>query len=183
MPHHQDALDSPYTCDDCPEKKRELDAFIASLDENAGKKKTRSFLIPILRKAQEIYRYIPHNIQHYIAEVLNLSFSEVYGVISFYSLFTTEESGKHRICVCTGTACHVKGSGKVYEELKAHLGLEGEQDTTDDKLFTLERVNCVGACGLAPVMSIDEEIHSEVTPKKAVAAVAAIEKAEAEGQQ
>jgi NADH:ubiquinone oxidoreductase subunit E len=101
-------------------------------------------------------------VQIYIAEKLNLPLSEVYGVVSFYSLFTTEPRGKYVINVCLGTACYVKGSGRIMDNLKKELGV-GIGETTSDGLFTLEGCRCIGACGLAPVLTVNEQVHGRLT--------------------
>ncbi len=118
-------------------------------------------LIPILHQVQQVYGYLPEDIQAYIAEKLGVSLSEVYGVVSFYALFTTVPKGKHRLSICLGTACYVKGSGEILAEFEKKLNIKvGE--TTPDGLFTLEACRCLGACGLAPVMMVDEDVHGRL---------------------
>lgn len=119
-------------------------------------------LIPILHKVQESYGYLPEDVQAYIAEKLNIPLSEVYGVVSFYSLFSTEPKGKHKVSVCLGTACYVKGSGQILAEFEKQLGIKvGE--TTEDGNFTLEACRCLGACGLAPVLMVNDHVHGRLT--------------------
>lgn len=118
-------------------------------------------LIPILHQVQQVYGYLPEDVQAYIAEKLGVSLSEVYGVVSFYALFTTVPKGKHRLSICLGTACYVKGSGEILAEFEKKLNIKvGE--TTPDGLFTLEACRCLGACGLAPVMMVDEDVHGRL---------------------
>jgi NADH:ubiquinone oxidoreductase subunit E len=118
-------------------------------------------LIPVLQIAQGIFGYLPENVLKRICLALNKSYSEVAGVVGFYSFFSTVPRGKHVIRICLGTACYVRGSKKILDTLKNSLGIDvGE--TTEDKLFSLEVARCFGACGLAPVISIDDEIYKQV---------------------
>lgn len=126
-------------------------------------------LIPILQEIQEEYKYLPEEIMTYISTALGVSPSSVYGVATFYSHFTLEVKGKHVIKVCDGTACHVRKSQAILKTLQRELGLSGKQKTTDDKLFTLETVACLGTCGLAPVVVVDDEVHGAMTPEKTTA--------------
>ncbi|MGI6227475.1 MAG: NAD(P)H-dependent oxidoreductase subunit E [Peptococcales bacterium] len=133
------------------------------LDEIINKHKNhKGSLIPVLHEAQGVFGYLSEEVQIYIAEKLNLPLSEVYGVVSFYSLFTTEPRGKYVINVCLGTACYVKGSGRIMDNLKKELGV-GIGETTSDGLFTLEGCRCIGACGLAPVLTVNEQVHGRLT--------------------
>jgi len=121
-------------------------------------------LIPVLHQAQEVFGYLPEDVQAYIAEKLAIPLSEVYGVVSFYTLFSTEPKGQHKISVCLGTACYVKGAGNILAEFEKELGIKvGE--TTKDGLFTLEACRCLGACGLAPVLTIDGDVHGRLVTK------------------
>ena len=124
-------------------------------------------LIPILQKVQELYRYLPEDVMRHIANKLEISPAKVFGVATFFAHFAITPKGKHIIKVCNGTACHVKGSSFVINTVKDKLKLKDGQDTTEDGLFTLECVSCLGACGLAPVMVIDETVHGQVTPAQA----------------
>jgi NADH-quinone oxidoreductase subunit E len=126
--------------------------------------KTR--LITILQEVQEEYRYLPQEVITYVATALSMPVAEVYGVATFYAHFSLEAKGKYVIKVCDGTACHVKGSGRLLDTLRDKLQLHGDKHTTDDMLFTLEAVSCLGACGLAPVMVINEKVYGEVNAKK-----------------
>ena len=120
-------------------------------------------LLPVLHEAQEIYGYLPIEVQQMVADGLNVSLSEVYGVATFYSRFSLTPKGKHQISVCLGTACYVKGSDKVLEEVEKMLGIKSGE-CTPDGLFSIDSCRCVGACGLAPVMMIDEEVYCKLTP-------------------
>ncbi|HNQ47367.1 MAG TPA: NADH-quinone oxidoreductase subunit NuoE [Syntrophorhabdus sp.] len=123
-------------------------------------------LIPILQAVQSEYRYLPEEILTYIATSLGISPASVFGVATFYSLFTMKPKGKYIIRICDGTACHVKGSMNLYEALRNKLTLKEGADSTPDMLFTLETVNCLGACGLAPAMVINDEVFGQLTPER-----------------
>ena len=123
-------------------------------------------LIPILQAVQSEYRYLPEEILTYIATSLGISPASVFGVATFYSLFTMKPKGKYIIRICDGTACHVKGSMNLYEALRNKLTLKEVADSTPDMLFTLETVNCLGACGLAPAMVINDEVFGQLTPER-----------------
>lgn len=119
-------------------------------------------LMPVLQKAQEIYGYLPIEVQGMVAEGLGISLSEVYGVATFYSQFSLNPKGEHRISICLGTACYVKGADKILEGLEKKLGIKcGE--CTPDGVFSLDSCRCVGACGLAPVMMIDDDVYGRMT--------------------
>ena len=120
-------------------------------------------LMPILHTAQEIYGYLPLEVQNYIAEELGIPLTDVYGVATFYSQFTLKPKGQYKIGLCMGTACYVKGAQKVLDKLQEVLNIE-VGDTTDDGKFTLEATRCLGACGLAPVMMLNEEVYGRLTP-------------------
>ncbi len=125
-----------------------------------------SKLIPILQEVQEEYRYLPEDVLTFVATSLDISPARVYGVATFYSHFALEPKGKYVIKVCDGTACHVIGSQPLINAMRDKLGLSSEKHTTDDMLFTLETVSCLGACGLAPVVVVNEEVYSQMTPAK-----------------
>jgi NADH-quinone oxidoreductase subunit E len=120
-------------------------------------------LIPLLQSAQDHFGYIPRRAISYIAEVTGIPESEVYGVITFYSQFRLQPMGKYVIRACAGTACHVSGSSMIIETIEDELGIE-VGGTTDDGLFTLNTVACIGCCSLAPVVMINEETHGRLTP-------------------
>ena len=127
-------------------------------------KATPGCLMHILQEAQAIYGYLPLPVQKTIAEGLNISLSEVYGVATFYSQFSLKPKGKYKISVCLGTACYVKGSDKILQEVEKELGIKvGE--CTEDGLFSIDSCRCVGACGLAPVMMINEDVHGRLKPE------------------
>lgn len=121
-------------------------------------------LMPVLHEAQNIYGYLPAEVQTVIAERLNIPLAEVYGVATFYSQFSLTPKGKHRISVCLGTACYVKGSDKVLEAIEKELRISCGESTPDGK-FSIESCRCVGACGLAPVMIVDGEVYGKLTAK------------------
>ena len=135
-------------------------------------------LIAILQSTQEHYRYLPKEIFPYLAKKLNISEAKIYGVVTFYENFSLDKKGKYVIKVCDGTACHVRHSIPVLNELKKVLGLKEGQKTTDDFLFTVETVSCLGACGLAPVMMVNETVYSAMTPEKVVQVIKSIKEAE-----
>ncbi len=120
-------------------------------------------LMPVLHEAQDIFGCIPLEVQKFISKELNVSVAEIYGVVTFYSRFSTEPVGDHLIGVCLGTACYVKGAQKIIEEIEKELDIKPEQ-TTKDGRFTLTATRCLGACGLAPVMMIDDEVYGRLTP-------------------
>ncbi|HEY8464218.1 MAG TPA: NADH-quinone oxidoreductase subunit NuoE [Bacillota bacterium] len=122
-------------------------------------------LIPVLHKAQQLFGYLPNDVQVKVAEGLGVPLSEVYGVITFYSFFTTVPQGKHTIGICMGTACYVKGAAQILQKLQEELGVQ-VGGTTEDGLFTLTVTRCLGACGLAPVMMIGEDVYGRLTPEK-----------------
>lgn len=130
-----------------------------------------SKLIPILQEVQKEYRYLPEEVMAYVATCLRLSPARVYGVASFYANFALQPKGKYVIHICDGTACHVKGSGQIKSALYDKLGLSKDKPTTDDQLFTVEPVSCLGACGLAPVITINDKVYGQVTPQQAQALV------------
>ena len=131
----------------------------------AARKEQPGCLMPVLQQAQEIYGYLPIEVQAIVAEGLGISLSEVYGVATFYAQFRLNPKGIYRISICLGTACYVKGAAKVLEAVERKLGIQvGE--CTPDGLFSLESCRCVGACGLAPVMMINDEVFGRMTPEQ-----------------
>ena len=131
-------------------------------------------LIPILQEVQKEYTFLPEDVLSMVATALELPPAHVYGVATFYAHFSLEPKGKYQIRLCDGTACHVKGSEKLLHAIRRRLKLTGSRQTTPDMLFTVETVSCLGACGLAPAMVINDEVHGQVTPERAVALVEAI---------
>jgi len=128
-------------------------------------------LIPILQAVQEEYRYLPEEVMTYIATSLDIPPSRVYGVATFYSHFALEPKGKYVIKLCDGTACHVKKSTSILEALYKKLGVDEKHRTTPDMLFTVETVSCLGACGLAPVVVINDDVHGQMTPEKTISII------------
>jgi NADH-quinone oxidoreductase subunit E len=126
--------------------------------------KLQSALIPILQEVQSEYRYLPEEILTYIATVMDLSPATVFGVATFYAQFSLEAKGKYVIRVCDGTACHVRSSEPVKNAIRKRIGLASGKQTTQDMRFTLETVSCLGACGLAPVVMINDQIYGQMTP-------------------
>lgn len=126
-----------------------------------------SSLIAVLQAAQEAYRYLPKEIFPYLSKKLKLSEAKIYGVATFYENFSLEPKGKYVLKVCDGTACHVRHSTDVLDYLRKELGLSATKKTTDDRLFTVETVACLGACGLAPVITVNGHVYSQMTKEKA----------------
>lgn len=139
-------------------------------------------LIPILQAVQEEYRYLPQEVLTFIATALDVPPARVFGVATFYAHFALEPKGKYVVRVCDGTACHVKGSTPILEEIRKYMNLSAKQKTTEDMMFTVETVACLGACGLAPVLVVNDGVHGQMTPetaRKIVEEVAVTEKARA----
>ena len=125
----------------------------------------QSNLIAIMQEIQSAYKYLSEEVLTLIAEKLNLSTAKVYSVATFYENFSLETKGKYIIKVCAGTACHVRKSQPIYDAVRDYLGLSGKKKTSSDGLFTLETVACLGACGLAPVMMINDEVYGRLVPE------------------
>lgn len=143
----------------------EVDAIL----EKYGFDKSR--IISIMQDVQQIYRYLPQDALCYIAEKVGISEAKIYGVATFYGNFSLEAKGKYVLRVCRGTACHVRRSDKILDALYAATGLNDDKHTTDDGLFTIEIVSCLGACGLAPVVMVNDTVHPQMTPDKAKALI------------
>ena len=124
-----------------------------------------SNLIQILHMAQAIFGYLPAEVQHFIADQMDLSVSKVNSVLTFYSFFSTQPKGKYTVSVCLGTACYVRGGKEVLNKLKSVLGID-VGTTTEDKIFSLSIMRCIGACGLAPAMTINNKVYKQVNPNK-----------------
>ncbi len=137
------------------EQEKEL---VNSIDEL---KHEKGSLIPILQKAQDIYGYLPIEVQTIVSDELNIPLEKIYGVVTFYSFFSLYPKGKNSISVCLGTACYVKGSGEIYNSLSEMLGISSGECTSDGN-FSLDACRCVGACGLAPVMIINDDVYGNV---------------------
>ena len=138
---------------------RELETFINSLDTKKGS------LISVLHKAQGIFGYLPREVQEFVADKLNESLANVYGVVSFYSYFTMVPIGEHAVAVCMGTACYVRGADKVLNEFQKQLGIKSGETSVDGK-FSIDALRCVGACGIAPVVLVGEKVYKKVEPKE-----------------
>ncbi len=129
-------------------------------------KSDKSNLIQVLHEAQDLYGYLPLDVQKEISINMGIPMAEIYGVVTFYSRFSLEPKGKYNIAVCLGTACHVKGSSNILSKIKEKLGIDVGQITQDGK-FSLEATRCIGACGLAPVFTINEEVYGKATVEMA----------------
>ena len=139
------------------------DEKLKMLEEIIDKNKNiRGSLIHVLHEAQLVYGYLPIEVQKVIAQGLDMPLSEVYGVVTFYAQFSLKPKGKYNISVCMGTACYVRGAGAILDEFKKQLSLE-VGDCTEDGKFSLEACRCIGACGLAPVLTINEDVHGRLT--------------------
>ena len=136
-------------------KLKQLEEYIDSIEQKEGA------LIGVLYKAQEIFGYLPKDVQLFIARKLGITAAKVFGVTTFYSYFTMEPRGKHVINVCLGTACFVKGADKILEEIKKELDIK-EGNMSSDGMFTVDTLRCVGACGLAPVIIVDGKVYGRV---------------------
>jgi NADH-quinone oxidoreductase E subunit len=154
-----------------------VDQLSAFMDEVSQKEYAESYLIAVLHKAQELYGYLPQDVMDQVADKMQIPTAHIWGVATFYHYFNLKPVGKNIVSVCMGTACYVKGADKVLEALKRELGIQvGE--TTEDKLFTLQEARCLGACGIAPVMMINDKIYGELDPKKTVNLINQYRKAE-----
>ncbi|MBE7034637.1 MAG: NAD(P)H-dependent oxidoreductase subunit E [Ruminococcaceae bacterium] len=125
-------------------------------------KGTDGALIPVLHEAQEIYGYLPVEVQAIISKNLGVTMAEIYGVVTFYTQFTTQPKGEYKIGVCLGTACYVKGSGDILNKIKEKLGISEGECTADGK-FSIDATRCIGACGLAPVLTVNDEVYGKIT--------------------
>ncbi|MER2080589.1 MAG: NAD(P)H-dependent oxidoreductase subunit E [Ruminococcus sp.] len=139
-----------------PEQEAKLQESIARHKDDPGA------VMPVLQEAQEIYGYLPIEVQTMVAEGLNVSLEEVYGVSTFYSQFALSPKGKYNISVCLGTACYVKGSGDILNKISEQLGIGAEECTADGQ-FSLTACRCIGACGLAPVITVNEDVYGRLT--------------------
>ena len=151
---------------------KEQEAQLAAVIEKY--KDVQGALMPVLQEAQQIYGYLPIEVQIMIAEGLGISLSEVYGVVTFYAQFSLNPKGQYPIAVCMGTACYVKGSQAILERLERKLGIEVGGVTPDGR-FSLEATRCIGACGLAPVFTIGDDVYGKLTPEEAEAVLAKYE--------
>jgi len=146
------------------EKLAEIRAFI---EQAKTREHPESHLIAVLHKAQELYGYLPIEAMDTVAEAMQIPTAHIWGVATFYHYFNLKPPGKHVISICLGTACYVKGAGEILEAIKGELNID-IGGVTEDRLFSLAPARCLGACGLAPVVMIDDKIHGDLTPKKMV---------------
>jgi NADP-reducing hydrogenase subunit HndA len=124
-------------------------------------KDTKGALIPVLHEAQEIYGYLPLEVQKLVSEGLDIALTEIYGVVTFYTQFTLQPKGEYKIGVCLGTACYVKGAGAILDKVKEKIGIDVGECTEDGK-FSLDATRCIGACGLAPVMTVNDDVYGKI---------------------
>ncbi len=150
------------------EKKIDFNVLDEAIKEFGNQERS---LIAILQRAQEVYRYLPQEIFPYLAEKLDIPEARIYGVATFYENFSLEQKGKYVVKVCDGTACHVRKSIPILEALRKELGLSEKKKTTDDLMFTVETVSCLGACSSAPAVMVNDEIYPTMTPESAVALI------------
>lgn len=152
-----------------------LDEILQSHDYNS------TLLIAIMQDIQKEYHYLPEEALGYIAKKLKLSEAKIYGVATFYENFSLEPKGKYVIKICDGTACHVRKSVPILEEFRKVLGVSEGKPTTDDMMFTVETVSCLGACGLAPVCTVNDHVHPSMTPEKAKELIQSLKEQAKEG--
>lgn len=139
--------------------KEQESALLKVIDEHRNEKGS---LMPILQNAQEIYGYLPIEVQTIISNELNVPLEKIYGIVTFYSQFSLNPKGKYKVSVCLGTACYVKGSGDIFNKLQELLGITDGECTPDGK-FSIESCRCIGACGLAPVLTINDDVYGKLT--------------------
>jgi NADP-reducing hydrogenase subunit HndA len=144
-------------------------AFVCTVEQEeklqeviAKYKDTEGALIPVLHEAQSIFGYLPIEVQQMISDGLGVPMAEIYGVVTFYAQFSINPKGKYQIGVCLGTACYVKGSGDIIDKIKLRLGIDVGECTPDGK-FSLDATRCIGACGLAPVLTVNDEVYGRLT--------------------
>lgn len=139
--------------------REQQDALLKVIAEHKNEK---GALMPIMQKAQEIYGYLPIEVQSIIADEMNIPLEKIYGIATFYSQFALNPKGKYKISVCLGTACYVKGAGDIFNKLKEVLNIS-DGECTPDRKFSLESCRCIGACGLAPVITINDDVYGKIT--------------------
>ena len=140
--------------------RNQVDAILQKYERDPGN------LIPIMQEVQTLYNYLPREALEMIAAYLDVKISKIYGVATFYENFSLDAKGKYIIRCCDGTACHVRKSTAVLQELRSQLGVSEEKKTTDDMMFTVETVSCLGACGLAPVLMVNDTVHPAMNVEK-----------------
>jgi len=143
----------------------EAEKYVLLKDVIVDYDRKESNLIQVLHMAQAIFGYVPAEVQHFIADQMELSVSKVNSVLTFYSFFSTQPKGKYSVSICLGTACYVRGGKEVLNKLKSVLGIDVGA-TTEDKIFSLSVMRCIGACGLAPAMTINNKVYKQVNPNK-----------------
>jgi NADH-quinone oxidoreductase subunit E len=146
--------------------KLDLSAVDAIVEKSGYKQEA---IISVLQEIQEIYHYLPREVFPILSEKMKMSEARIYSIATFYENFSLEPKGKYVIKICDGTACHVRKTIPILEKLRSELGLSADKKTTDDLNFTVETVSCLGACGLAPVLTVNDVVHPEMTPEKVVA--------------
>lgn len=147
-------MSEPYDC-------TKLDEILQKYDYNPGS------IIAILQDTQEVFHYLPREIFDYYSQKLGMSRAKIFSVATFYENFSLKPKGRYVIKICNGTACHVRKSIPILEQLRKNLNLSEAKETTDDLLFTVETVSCLGACGLAPAMTVNDKVFGQMTPEKA----------------
>ena len=152
-----------------PEQGLDLSKVHEICEEHKGKK---GDLLIVLQKVQAVFKYVPRPAIEIVSRALGATPSEIFGVLTFYNRFHLSPQGEYTIRACRGTACHFKGAPSIIESIRSHLRLPGGKQTTDDNLFSIEEVACLGACGIAPVMTIDEETFGNLSPALALEAIA-----------
>ena len=141
-----------------PEQEAKLQEVIAA------HKHDKSYLMAVMQQAQDIYGYLPMEVQNMIAEGMEVPLEKVFGVATFYAQFSLSQKGQYHIAVCLGTACYVKGSGLIFDALQKELGIAGDECSADGK-YSLAATRCIGACGLAPVLTVNDEVYGRLTDK------------------
>lgn len=162
-----------------PEKMESLRQYMREVKDQP---QAESHLIGVLHRVQGLFGYLPQEVMDEVAQTLQIPTAHIWGVATFYHYFNLEPIGKHVVSVCMGTACYVKGAGAVLDALKKELGVE-IGGTTDDKLFTLQEARCLGACGIAPVIMVDDKIYGELDTKKTIDIINQYRKASAADKQ
>lgn len=154
------------------------DPMAQKLDQIIAKHKdTKGGLIPVLHEAQELYGYLPMAVQKHVAEGLGIALADVYGVVTFYTQFSLNPKGKYKVSVCLGTACYVKGAGPIFDKIAQILKIKSGE-CTEDMLFSLDACRCIGACGLAPVIMINDDVYGRLTPDEVPAIIEKYKKME-----
>ena len=141
-----------------------LDKFISGLNIDPKDDRRKGHLIQILHKAQSIFGYLPEEVQVYISKKISVPHSQISGIISFYNFFTTKPKGKNKVAICMGTACFVKGAGEVLEEFERQIGIKAGEVSADGE-FSIDVVRCIGACGLAPVLTVNNKVYGKIAKK------------------